>query len=198
MKRNQLLTMGVLPVMAFLSLCFGFIFLAPASNVWAKTVTVKSDVLAAEPVRQGESYAAVSIRSDIQVMAPAPSMTITPAEADLLARLVRAEAQGEPYEGKVAVAAVVLNRVKSHLFPDKIYDVIYQARQFQPVDNGTINLPADEESKRAVADAIAGADPTYGALYFFAPRKVHSPFLSSLPLRVDIGGHRFLGAPAVQ
>ena len=94
------------------------------------------------------------------------------ADFDLLARLITAEADSCSYLTKVAVGAVVVNRVKSHLFPSTIPGVIYQvdetgSYQFEPVLNGWINRPASEEAKRAALEALSGVDPTNGALYFF-------------------------------
>lgn len=92
-------------------------------------------------------------------------------EFDLLARLIHAEAASESYTGKVAVGAVVLNRVKSSIFPNSITAVIYQAKngvyQFTPVYNGSINRPAGADSLKAAREALGGADPTGGALFFF-------------------------------
>ncbi|MEW6308272.1 MAG: cell wall hydrolase [Bacillota bacterium] len=116
---------------------------------------------------------------------------LTAAELDLLARLIRAEAQGEPYAGKVAVAAVVLNRMESRLFPKTVRGVIYQRRQFEPVDNGTINRKADALSVRAAQDALRGDDPSRGALYFFNPAKTRNRFLWARRVTVIIGRHRF-------
>ena len=112
-------------------------------------------------------------------------------EIDLLARLVAAEARGESYEGQVAVAAVVLNRIESPLFPSTVKEIVYQPRQFQPVDDGSINIAPTEESYRAVRDALRGRDPSQGALFFFNPAKANSPYLWARPLTVWIGGHRF-------
>lgn len=93
-------------------------------------------------------------------------------EFDLLARLIHAEAASEPYPGKVAVGAVVLNRIRSSIFPNSITAVIYQANngiyQFSPVYNGSINRPAGADSLRAAQEALSGADPTGGALFFFS------------------------------
>ena len=92
-------------------------------------------------------------------------------ELDLLARLICAEAQGESYDAKVAVGAVVINRVQSGLFANSIADVIYQNIdgywQFTPVANGWIDKPADSESVSAAKDALNGADPTDGALWYY-------------------------------
>lgn len=116
---------------------------------------------------------------------------LTPAETDLMARLVRAEAEDQPYAGKVAVAAVVLNRMRSGIFPNDVRAVIYEPYQFEPVLNGAINLPARSEDRQAVMDALAGWDPSNGALFFFNPAKVTNQFLWARPATVVIGGHRF-------
>nr|WP_309100943.1 cell wall hydrolase [Fredinandcohnia onubensis] len=114
------------------------------------------------------------------------------AELDLLARIVRAEAQAEPFEGKVAVAAVVLNRVESPKFPDTIRDVIYQRGQFQPVRNGQINKPADEESIKAVRAALTEMrNIAKDALFFYNPTIATSRWLDSRTTAVKIGRHVF-------
>lgn len=92
-------------------------------------------------------------------------------DLDLLARLITAEADSESYLTKVAVGAVVLNRVKSNLFPNSIAGVVYQVEnghyQFEPVLNGWINVKASPDALRAAKEALSGVDPTKGALYFF-------------------------------
>jgi N-acetylmuramoyl-L-alanine amidase len=106
--------------------------------------------------------------------------------------LVRAEAEGEPYAGKVAVAIVVLNRVDHPQFPNSIKEVIYQPRQFTPVSNGTINQPADDESIRAVEEALAyDRSKGYGSLFFYNPKTSHSRWLDSRPTTIVIGNHVF-------
>ncbi len=93
------------------------------------------------------------------------------ADIDLLARLISAEAIGESYEAKVAVGAVVMNRVKSPLWPSTISSVIYQNingyAQFTPVVNGMINRQADADSIKAAEAALSGADPTNGAMFYY-------------------------------
>ena len=89
----------------------------------------------------------------------------------LLAKLVHGESRGEPYKGKVAVAAVVLNRVKSSSFPNSISGVIYQKGAFSAVSDGQINLSPDNESIKAARDAMNGWDPTGGCLYYYNPKK---------------------------
>lgn len=124
-----------------------------------------------------------------------PNATVTPAEKDLLARLVRAEAIGEPYAGKVAVAVVVLNRVKSNLFPNTISGVVNEKSSgyyaFTPVQNGEINKPADAESKRAVNEAIALGGSGNGSLYFYNPKTAKSEWITSREVTLTIGNHRF-------
>lgn len=117
--------------------------------------------------------------------------TFSSADVDLMARLVRAEAEAEPYEGQVAVAAVVLNRVQSSRFPNTVRNVIYQGHQFEPVSNGRIYIPARDVHVRAVRDAIAGWDPSRGALYFFNPAYTSNSYLWSLTIVARIGNHVF-------
>ncbi|MBR5947338.1 MAG: spore cortex-lytic enzyme [Clostridia bacterium] len=109
----------------------------------------------------------------------------------LLARLVHGEARGEPYKGKVAVAAVVLNRVKSASFPNTIAGVIYQSGAFDAVSDGQINLTPDNESINAARDAMNGWDPTNGCLYYYNPRTATSRWMLSRPVLLRIGDHAF-------
>lgn len=102
-----------------------------------------------------------------------PALSISNKEKDLFERLVEAEAKGESYKGKVAVATVVLNRVNSSQFPNNIADVINQevgnAYAFSPVQNGEISKPASNEAKRAVDEALTRKDRLHDALYFYNP-----------------------------
>ncbi|QUL98038.1 MAG: cell wall hydrolase [Candidatus Fermentithermobacillus carboniphilus] len=132
------------------------------------------------------------------LMFPAKALAYSPWDTNytydelmLLARLVYAEAAGEPYVGKVAVAAVVLNRVKSPLFPDTIYDVIYEPWQFSSVGNWMFNSYPPEECIQAALDALAGWDPTGGALYYFNYHTVWNEWLWSKPAMGAIGNHWF-------
>jgi len=110
---------------------------------------------------------------------------------DLLARLISAEARGEPYEGQVAVGAVVLNRVEHPSFPNSIAEVIYQPGAFSCLDDGQFDEPVAESAYRAAQDAMNGWDPTYGAIYYFNPVTATSKWIWSRPLIVNIGKHRF-------
>lgn len=121
------------------------------------------------------------------------AVTATENDVNLLARLISAEARGEPYEGQVGVGAVVLNRAKSGRFPSTIAGVIYDPWQFEPVRNGQLWLEPSATAYRAARDALAGWDPTGGALYFFNPAKAWSSYLWSRPLLAIIGSHYFFG-----
>lgn len=110
---------------------------------------------------------------------------------NLIARFVHAEARGEPYKGQVAVAAVILNRVRDSRFPNTVSGVVYQKGAFTCVSDGQINLAPDATSKKAAQDAINGWDPTYGSLYYFNPNTATSKWIWSRPMTVVIGNHRF-------
>ncbi|MCI5956037.1 MAG: spore cortex-lytic enzyme [Clostridiales bacterium] len=112
-------------------------------------------------------------------------------EAYLLGRLVHGEARGEPYVGKVAVAAVVLNRVKSPSFPNTISGVVYQSGAFDAVLDGQINLTPDADSLRAARDALNGWDPTGGCLYYYNPVTATNGWIWSRTVQLSIGKHNF-------
>ena len=126
---------------------------------------------------QNISYAATSHTSDIQLMA----------------RAINGEARGEPYEGQVAVGAVILNRVKDSRFPNSISGVIYQSGAFTAVSDGQINASIDEDSTvyKAAQDAMNGWDPTGGCVYYFNPNTATNKWIWSRPHVITIGKHRF-------
>lgn len=114
------------------------------------------------------------------------------ANEDLLARLVRAVAEGEPYEGKVAVAAVVLNRIGDSRFPNTLEGVMYQPMAFEAVHDGRVyQAPPRAEDTRAARDALNGWDPTHGAVFFWNPEKPVSKWIWSRPIIKRIGSHVF-------
>lgn len=117
--------------------------------------------------------------------------TASNSDLNLLAHLVYAEARGEPYTGQVAVAAVVLNRVKSSSFPNTVAGVIYQSGAFSVVADGQINLSPNQTAISAARDALNGWDPTYGAIYYFNPNTATNGWIWSRPVTVTIGNHRF-------
>ena len=119
------------------------------------------------------------------------SATIVSADHRLLAKLVYAEARGEPYKGQVAVAAVVLNRVRSASFPNTISGVIYQRNAFTCVNNGSINNAPDSSCIRAALDALNGWDPTGGCLYYYNPKTATDDWIRTRTVQTVIGRHSF-------
>ena len=140
-------------------------------------IIILTIALGKEETTNNKSYAASSNNSDIQLMA----------------RAINGEARGEPYEGQVAVGAVILNRVKSSKFPNTIAGVIYQSGAFTAVADGQINTPISEGSTvyKAARDAINGWDPTGGCIYYFNPDTATNKWIWSRPLVKTIGKHRF-------
>ncbi|MCR8642128.1 spore cortex-lytic enzyme [Paenibacillus sp. N1-5-1-14] len=109
----------------------------------------------------------------------------------LIANAVYGESRGEPYEGQVAVAAVILNRVDSPSFPNTVHGVIFQPLAFTAVADGQIWLTPNDTAKRAVLDAINGMDPSDGCLYYFNPKTATSKWIWSRPQFKTIGQHIF-------
>jgi N-acetylmuramoyl-L-alanine amidase len=109
----------------------------------------------------------------------------------LLAKCVHAEARGESYIGKVAVAAVILNRVDSPDFPNTVYGVIYQPWAFTCTHDGQIDLEPDKASYQAAQDALNGWDPTYGCIYYYNPKVATSSWIFSREIVTTIGDHVF-------
>ncbi|PYG89027.1 N-acetylmuramoyl-L-alanine amidase [Ruminiclostridium sufflavum DSM 19573] len=128
-------------------------------------------------IETGQAYAAAKQTSDVQ----------------LLARAINGEARGEPFEGQVAVGAVILNRVKSSKFPKTIAGVIYQPGAFTAVSDGQIDVAIDPKSTvvKAARDALAGWDPTEGCLYYWNPATATSKWIWSRKVHLKIGKHWF-------
>lgn len=117
--------------------------------------------------------------------------TLSKNEVYLVARAVYGEARGESYEGQVAVAAVILNRMESPKFPDTARGVIFQNGAFTAVNDGQIWYTPNEQAVKAVIDALHGWDPSRGALYYFNPNTATSKWIWSRPQIVQIGNHIF-------
>ncbi|MFL0246533.1 spore cortex-lytic enzyme [Candidatus Clostridium stratigraminis] len=109
----------------------------------------------------------------------------------LLARLINGEARGEPYEGQVAVGAVIMNRTRDSRFPSTIAGVIYQPGAFTATVDGQIEARLETSSINAARDALNGWDPSGGAIYYFNPSTATSAWIWSRPLIKIIGNHRF-------
>ena len=113
------------------------------------------------------------------------------ATVTLLARVISAEARGEPYAGQVAVGAVILNRVEHPSFPSTVAGVVYQPGAFSCMLDGQIDQPVADSAVRAAREALNGSDPSGGAIYYFNPSTATSAWIWSRPLIKVIGNHRF-------
>jgi spore germination cell wall hydrolase CwlJ-like protein len=153
----------------------------------------------AAPQPKVKAKAPVATQPESKAKAPAAPQNMSGAkesysaeDLDLLARLIHAEAQGEPYQAKVAVGAVVLNRIGP--FSDSIRNVIYQNidgyYQFTPVENGWINKPAGADSIKATKETLSGVDPTNGALFYYDNQTTNEWILAK-PVSVRFGNMIF-------
>lgn len=157
--------------------------------------TSVSAIKSANNLYSNNIYPGQKLRIPHTQNAPQGNASFSASDIELLAKLVRAEAEGEPYDGMVAVAASVLNRVADPRYPNSIPEVIYQVvngvRQYSPVIDGRINLPATTASRKAAQDAINGWDPSYGATGFYNPTKTSNRWVQSHPPTTKIGNHVF-------
>jgi N-acetylmuramoyl-L-alanine amidase len=144
--------------------------------------------LIADGIIGGSTFRALGLPQYARDYTPTEAMS---SEAALLSKAIWAEAEGEPYIGKVAVGAVLLNRVNSGDFPNSLNGVIYQSLALESVSNGRLNSRSDSESLRAAKDALNGWDPTYGCLYFWNPKTSTSPWIWTRQIVVQYGNHVF-------
>jgi len=152
----------------------------------------KKNNLTADGVVGNKTYAALGLTKYMTSQGGGGSTVSTSDEAYLLGRAIWAESEGEPYIGKVAVGAVLLNRVDSSSFPNTLSGVIYQSYALESVSNSRINAAGpDSDSLRAAHDALNGWDPTYGCLYFWNPATATSPWIWSRTIVVQYGDHVF-------
>ncbi|MGN0457045.1 MAG: spore cortex-lytic enzyme [Acutalibacteraceae bacterium] len=145
----------------------------------------KDNGLAADGIAGTKTLQALGITAD------SGNGEFTQSEISLLARIISAESRGEPYEGQVAVGAVILNRIAHPSFPNTLAGVIYQPGAFSCLDDGQVNEPVSESAERAARDAMNGWDPTGGAIYYFNPNTATSKWIWSRPVITVIGSHRF-------
>jgi len=154
-----------------------------------KTIVTTSAVKAAPVVAE----TAVQ-ETSAPVVSPVENESYSAADLDLLSRLIMAEAQGQPYDAKVAVGSVVMNRVKSNLFPNSINEVIYQNIsgyfQFTPVVTGWIDNPADAESINAAKEAFNGVDLTNNSLFYYDDSTTNAWILAK-PISLTVGNMIF-------
>lgn len=148
----------------------------------------RSNGLIADGIVGSKTAAALGIRLSGST-STSPTSTTSNSNLYLLSCCVYGEARGESYTGKVAIAAVVLNRVKSSSFPNTISGVIYQKGAFTCVSDGQINMGTNAECTRAAQDALNGWDPTYGSIYYYNPKTATNTWIRSRPVVVTIGNH---------
>ena len=144
--------------------------------------------LKADGICGPETLAALGIKSASKPSGVSVSRTN---DLYLLSRLISAEARGEPYNGQVAVGAVILNRTKHPSFPNTISAVIYQPGAFTCITDGQFNQPIMESSKRAAQDCINGLDPSDGSIYYYNPATATSKWIFSRTKVKTIGKHVF-------
>ena len=145
----------------------------------------KANGLSADGIAGVKTLAALGITKS------STSGEYTESEIALLARIISAESRGEPYEGQVAVGAVILNRIAHPSFPNTLSGVIYQPGAFSCLTDGQVNVAVAESAKKAAQDAINGWDPSGGAIYYYNPAKSTNKWIFSRPVINTIGSHRF-------
>ena len=141
--------------------------------------------------KNGLTVDGVAGSKTLQAMGISSSASTSNSNLDLLARAINGEARGEPYEGQVAVGAVILNRVKHSGFPNTIAGVVYQSGAFDSVSDGQINLEPTATARKAASDALNGWDPSGGCIYFFNPATSTSKWIWSRQIVKTIGKHHF-------
>ena len=145
----------------------------------------KNNGLAADGIAGPQTLKAMGISSS-------STTSSTSNDVELLARIIAAEARGEPYIGQVAVGAVILNRVEHASFPNTLAGVIYQSGAFTAVDDGQFaSVAVTETSRKAANAALSGWDPTGGAIYYYNPAVATSKWIWSRPVLCTIGEHVF-------
>ncbi len=145
----------------------------------------KKNKLTADGIAGPATLAAMGIASSSQGSGASNN------DYNLLARLISAEARGEPYVGQVAVGAVVLNRVAHSSFPNSISGVIYQSGAFTCLYDGQFNKPVADSAYKAAREALNGWDPSGGAIYYYNPKTATSQWIFSRKTITTIGKHRF-------
>ncbi|MBT2640866.1 cell wall hydrolase [Bacillus sp. ISL-41] len=112
-------------------------------------------------------------------------------EIETMAHVVYGESRGENYQGQVAVAAVILNRVESNDFPDSVHDVVFQRNAFTAVNDGQYNLQPNDTAYHAVKDAMLGWDPSHGSVYYYNPKHATDQWIFTRTVTKQIGNHHF-------
>ena len=197
-KGKEVFTMKTLKKLLVVStLLFTMVGFGNTSSAAELTLSVKSGETSWKVVSKSDESALELMKENHDKFPALYNEEIDASEQDkeLMARLVSAEAKGEPYEGKVAVAEVIINRVEHEDFPDTVKEVVYEqvsgTYAFSPVQNGEINKPADQESIKAVEEAIEDTEKDTEALYFYNPDIASDTWILSRKVTETIGNHRF-------
>jgi N-acetylmuramoyl-L-alanine amidase len=197
-KSKEVFTMNTIKKLTVIStLLFTMVGFGNTSSAAEQTLSVKSGETSWKVVSKTDESALELMKENHDKFPALYNEEIDASEKDkeLMARLVSAEAKGEPYEGKVAVAEVVINRVEHEDFPDTVKEVVYEqvsgTYAFSPVQNGEINKPADEESIQAVEEAIEDTEKDTEALYFYNPDIASDTWILSRQVTETIGNHQF-------
>lgn len=175
------------------------IILLPSITTKAEEISNSNDTTLSqdEAVELSEDETNINTEDVVEVFCHGENnLSITQSDIDLLAKLVYAESRGEPFDGKIAVASVVLNRVLDESFPNTINEVIFQKNAFSCVHNGNIIAYPDQSCFQAVYEALQGADPTNEALFFYNPTISTSSWMLSTKKydELSIGQHVFFKA----
>lgn len=144
-----------------------------------------------QPEKTPQQEVAAETTETVASETPQYIINFSQSEIDLLAKVVYAESKGQPFEGQVAVAATVINRIYSPKFPNTLTQVVYAPNQFSVVRNGAINRTPNATAYQAVEAAMRGQDPSNGALYFWNPKVSNSKYFNSLTKTAQIGSHAF-------
>lgn len=158
---------------------------------WYKALMISLIVLGSIFIRESYTYGLEYYYLNNKTEKKEAVINLNDEEIMLLSKLVAGEARGESYEGQVAVAAVVINRVKDPRFPNTIKDVIYQKNAFSVVKDGSINMQPTESAYTAAQDALYGNDPTNNAIYFWNPDIATCNWIKTLNPYMRIGNHVF-------
>ncbi|MEK3684570.1 spore cortex-lytic enzyme [Paenibacillus sp. FSL R10-2736] len=161
-----------------------------ATTAWKptepKTSTAKKDTSSGTAAKKNDTA-----KTNTAELSSGNTMGLSENDLKIMANAVYGESRGEPFEGQVAVAAVILNRVKSPSFPNTPSGVIFQPGAFTAVADGQIYLEPNEQARKAVQQALNGWDPSGGCLYYFNPKTATSKWIWSRPQVKTIGEHIF-------
>ena len=158
---------------------------------WYKALIISLIVLGSIFIRESYTYGLEYYYLNNKTENKEAVINLNDEEIMLLSKLVAGEARGESYEGQVAVAAVVINRVKDSRFPNTLEGVIYQKNAFSVVKNGRINAQPTSSTYRAAQEALYGNDPTNNAIYFWNPDISTCSWINTLNPHLRIGNHVF-------